>query len=158
MSKVGFNKKNGVFILAKEENDIALSRGDLAVIKSEGRLKTVSETDFKSLVTGEKEATLSDGNVVLSDVLSDGAIHNYSQTAFTAEKDLIKGMVDKFLVDKEHRLNLSEFSGLKTRLTAFQTALANFDDSSITFPVTTSFLRYWYDNETAEPFSYSFLH
>ena len=61
------------------------------------------------------------------------------------------------LLNKYSDLKKAENAGLKTRLEGLQTALKNVDKSSITFPLTTSFARYWIDNESSEMFDIQFI-
>ena len=150
MAFVLFNMRNNPVFLAKEENHINFYRGDLAIIKSEGRLKEVSEEDYKSLVAGEKNAKLTDGNVVLSDQTES---LNFSQSDFEVIKNFLLEDINRFIRRATAKLAKSEWSSLKTNLTEFQTALQNLDVSTISYPVSTSFYRYWYTNQATEPFA-----
>lgn len=155
MAYLLFNEENILQQIGKEENDFNLMRGDLSHYKNLGKLKTVSEDNYKAIVAGEKKAALTDGNVVLTDV-SDRTF-SYDQTGFQSAVDEQLELVNNFLERWSAKLDTSNFSGLKTRINSYKTALTNLDVSSLSLPITTDFFRYWYDNQSSEPFSSDYL-
>jgi hypothetical protein len=52
---------------------------------------------------------------------------------------------------------MADFSSLKAKIETFKTELEAVDVSAITFPITSNFYRYWYDNKTSEPIHISFF-
>ena len=158
MAVILFNKNNAPTYAAKEENDLKLFRGDIAEIKSSGRLKTISEADFHSFISNEKTARLDGENVVFEDVVDDGnPVISLSSDDFDVLKNLHLEAVKDLLESKGGRLNESAFSNLKTRLNAYKTGLENLDKSTYTLPSTTSFIRLIIDNEDFEVFHGAFI-
>jgi len=158
MAVLIFNINREPTVAAKEENDIKIHRGDLEVIKADGRCKTISDDDYHSYVCREKEATLDGDNVVFTDVPADGSqADNHSSDDFDNINQTYLDLVKKTLSNKSIELNQAEHSGLKTRLEGLKSGLENVDKSGITFPLTTSFARYWIDNESSEMFDIQFI-
>lgn len=159
MAILYFNAKSRPVMAVKEENDLKIHRGDLDVIKAAGRCKTISTDDYNSYIALEKTARL-DGSTV---VFENPVLHQEADKGtipsdvFDVIKDDYLEKVNHILESKGSKLNESAFSGLKTRLEGFKTGLENVDKSSITFPINTSFIRYWIDNESSEPFDINFL-
>lgn len=143
----------------KEENDLKLHRGDLDVIKASGRLKTISTDDFNSYIAFEKTARLDGSNVVFENVLVHSAADNPSMSSdeFDECKNDLLERIENILEKQGGRLNESAFSGLKTRIETLKSGLENVDKSSITFPINSSFTRYWIDNESSEAFDTAFF-
>lgn len=155
MAYLLFNHNNILECCVAEKADFNLIRGDIPYFENEGLLKQVSRDDYKSVVSREKIATLQDGNVVLTDPEPNPV--SYNQEAFQAEIDLSILYVDNFMEHHSAKLATSEFSSLNTRLNNFKTALNDLDASSLTYPITSRFLRYWFDNQSVEPFSSRYL-
>jgi hypothetical protein len=156
MAYLLFNEENILQQIAKEENDFNIMRGNLSHYKDLGKLKTVSEDNYKAIVAGEKKAVLTDGNVVLTDITD--STFQYDQESFQLAVDKQLELINEFLENWSSKLDTSNFSGLKTRINNYKTALTNLDVSSLSFPITTDFFRYWYDNQSSEPFSSDYLH
>lgn len=135
--------------LTKVENDINFFRGDLAVIKADGRLKTVSDADYESVVSNEKYAEIVDGNVVFTD--NNAVSLSLVEDDFNLCKTEMLERIDHFLHEAQQKLARSEWSDMKTRMNNFRSALNSFDPSTVTYPVTTNFSRYWFDNQSVEP-------
>jgi hypothetical protein len=154
MAYLLFSEDNKLMITGKEVNDFSLLRGDVSHYESLGKVKEVSQDDLRSIVCLEKTATLVDGNVVLSDLDNGG--WSQSQEEFEKVKNKSLARVNEVL--EEGRLQQDNFSSLKTRMQTYKTDLENLDVSSITFPVTTSFHRWWYSNMSSEPFTLLYLH
>tara|TARA_R100000329_G_C7557665_1_gene197175 strand:- start:169 stop:654 length:486 start_codon:yes stop_codon:yes gene_type:complete len=159
MAVILFNRNNEPTYAAKEENDLNLHRGDIAEIKSNGRLKTISEAEFHSFISNEKTARLDGENVVFEDpIVSDiDPVISLSSDDFDMLKNLHLEAVKNLLESKGGRLNESAFSNLKTRLNAYKTGLENLDKSTYTLPSTTSFIRLIIDNEDFEVFHGAFI-
>ena len=156
MAYLLFNEHNELQQIAKEENDFNLTRGNLDHYKGLGKLKTVSADDYKAIVAGEKKATLTDDNVVLTDVAD--RVFSYDQEGFQIAVDEQLQLVNNFLEQWAGKLDTSDFSGLKTRINNYKSALENINISSLNYPITTDFFRYWYDNQSTEPFPSGYLH
>lgn len=155
MAYLLFNRDNILESCVAEKADFNLIRGDMSYLETDGLLKQVSRDDYKSVVSREKEATLQNGNVVLTDPESNPV--SYNQEAFQAEIDLSISYLDKFMEKYSAKLATSEFSSLNTRLNNFKTALNDLDASSLTYPITTRLLKYWFDNQSVEPFTNRYL-
>ena len=136
MAVIIFNINGYPVNSAKEENDLKIHRGDIELIKADGRLKTISDDDYHSYIAREKTAILDD---------FDNIIQIYQDN------------LQKTLTEKRLFLNQAEHSGLKTRLEGLKSGLENVDKSGITFPITTTFARYWIDNESSEMFDIQFI-
>jgi len=155
MAFVLFNIRNQPQFITKVENDINFYRGDLAVIKADGRFKTISDSDYESLVIGEKKVELVNNSVVLSN--SNSSLTSFSKADFDAVKSDISKEVDDFVVNANDKLSKSEWSNMKTRINNYKTALDNFDTSTLTYPQTSNFLKYWFDNQSVEPLPYCYF-
>ena len=156
MAVIIFNINGYPVNSSKEENDLKIHRGDLEQIKADGRLKTISDDDYNSYITREKTARLDGENVVFEDV-PNPASENHSSSDFDTMLQMHQDILQKMLLNKYSDLKKAENAGLKTRLEGLQTGLKNVDKSSITFPLTTSFARYWIDNESSEMFDIQFI-
>ena len=156
MAVIIFNINGYPVNSSKEENDLKIHRGDLEQIKADGRLKTISDDDYNSYITREKTARLDGENVVFEDV-PNPAPENHSSSDFDTMLQMHQDILQKMLLNKYSDLKKAENAGLKTRLEGLQTGLKNADKSSITFPLTTSFARYWIDNESSEMFDIQFI-
>ena len=159
MASIYFHNDGSPTLAVKEENDIKFHRGDFDVIKSNGKIKTVSDDDYHSFIANEKTVNLDGDNVVFADPLkgSPDDIENISSDDFDKIKNYHLEMVSKILETKGSRLNEAAFADLKARLEAFKTGLENVDKSSISFPLNVSFIRYWLDNESSAPFHGNFI-
>ena len=155
MAYLLFNEDGVLESCVKEKADFNLITGVLFHFEDKGLLKQVSREDYTSVVSREKEATLQDGNIILT--VPEINSFSLTQEDFQRDKDLSIGYVDTFLKKHSKKLATSEFSSLNTRLNDFKTALTNLDLSTISYPVTTRFLRYWFDNQSVEPFTNRYL-
>jgi len=155
MSFLFFNVNGVLETCVKEKNDMNLIRGDVAHYESQGLIKEVSRDEYKSVVSREKDATLQEGNVVLSDAESFEI--SYTQEDMQKHVDNQLETLDVFLKKHAVKLANAEHSSLNTRLNEYKTALTNFDASSLNYPVTVRFHRHWFDNESVEPFSNRYL-
>jgi hypothetical protein len=155
MAYLLFNADGVLQSCVKEKADFNLITGVLSHYENNGLLKQVSRDNYISVVCREKDATLQDGNVVLSD--PEAYSLSNTQEDFQRDKDLSIGYVNNFLQKHSVKLGTSEFSSLNTRLNDFKTALTNLDLSSLSYPITTRFLRYWFDNQSVEPFTNRYL-
>tara|TARA_R100001460_G_scaffold69183_1_gene109750 strand:+ start:2607 stop:3092 length:486 start_codon:yes stop_codon:yes gene_type:complete len=157
MAYVYFTGSGHLNMLLKEENDLRIHRGDVDIIKSQGRLHSISDEDYHSLMCYEKEGSLNDeGNLVIVDYVRPTP-DSRTEEEFNFEKNYLLEQVNKTLEVRATELNKPEQANLKTRLENFKANLENHDSSSMSFPVNSSFLRYWIDNESVEPFATSFL-
>ena len=162
MAVILFNIRNNPVYIAKEESDLKLHRGDLEDIKADGRLKTISQDEYNSLLTKEKTAQLVGDSVVLEDVENhdgnDGTVSiSMSSDDFDSMKNMYLEKVSNILDSKDSDLKREGLDSLKTRLQAFKSGLMNVDKSSITFPLTVNFAKYWVDNESSEFFDDQFI-
>ena len=156
MAVIIFNINGYPVNSAKEENDLKIHRGDLELVKADGRLKTISVDDYHSYVSREKEARLDGENVVFEDV-PNASPENHSSNDFDNIVQMYQDKLQKMFIEKHVVLKKAENAGLKTRLEDLKSALQNVDKSGITFPLTTSFARYWIDNESSEMFDIQFI-
>jgi len=160
MAYLIFNSDGILETCVKEKEDLNLIRGDVAHFESKGLIKEVSREDYKTVVCREKEAKLQDGNLVIEqDAEVDNHYQPVSMTQEIFQEDVNRSIefITNFMNRHAVKLATSEFSSLNTRLNNFKTALENLDLSSITFPVTTRLLRYWFDNQSTEPFTIRYL-
>jgi hypothetical protein len=155
MAYLLFNADGVCQSCVKEKADLNFITGALSHYENAGLLKQVSRDDYISVVCIEKEAKLQDGNVVLSDIEAQ-TISN-TQEELQKDKDTILGYVNNFLEKHSVKLGTAEFSSLNTRLNDYKTALTNLDLSSLSYPITTTFIRYWFNNQSVEPFSNRYL-
>lgn len=97
--------------------------------------------------------------VIEQDAEVDNHYQPVSMTQEIFQEDVNRSIefITNFMNRHAVKLATSEFSSLNTRLNNFKTALENLDLSSITFPVTTRLLRYWFDNQSTEPFTIRYL-
>lgn len=159
MSYLFFNENGLLQISVKEKNDLNLVRGDVAHYESLGLIKEVSRDEYKSVVCAEKQVTLQDGNVVFIEpeaVNADDLIEN-TQEIYQGAIDTHLSKVNNFMTKHAVKLANAEHSSLNTRLNEYKTALTNLDASTVNYSKTTNFLRYWFDNQSVEPFSNSYL-
>jgi hypothetical protein len=159
MSYFIFNANGLLQTSVKEKNDLNLVRGDVAHHESLGLVKEVSRDEYKSVVCAEKQAALQDGNVVFTEpeaVNADDLIDN-TQEIYQNTIDSHLSKVDNFMTKHAVKLANAEHSSLNTRLNEYKTALTNLDASTVSYSKTTNFLRYWFDNQSVEPFSNSYL-
>ncbi len=162
MAVIFFNISGAAVLGLRDENDLKLLRGDFDIVKADGRLKTVSDDDFNSYICGEKFASLDGDNVVFNSSLihpetAADDVTICSSEDFTKEKNKYVEDITKFLIKHTARLNLAEFSSIKTRIEAYKTALENVDLSSVTFPQSVNFMRYYINNESVESFHKDFF-
>ena len=158
MAVILFNIRNNPVYIAKEESDLKLHRGDLEEIKADGRLKTISESDYHSLLAHEKYAELDGDNVVVQDEPNhDGDVISVSEDDFDSLVNYYIEKVSNILDSKASDLQREGLDSLKTRLQGFKSGLMNVDKSNITFPLAVSFERYWIDNESSEFFDDQFI-
>ena len=155
MAYILFNGDGLAENYTKEKNDFRLVRPDIDFFDGKGLVKEVSREDYISVVSKLKEAKLQDGNITY-EVVEDPA-PSFVKENFDSLKTLYIESVDKTMQKHSAKLATDEFSSLNTRLNDFKTALNNFDTATISYPVTTSFLAYWFENESAEPFSRQYL-
>jgi len=156
MAVIIFNINGYPVNSAKEENDLKIHRGDIELIKADGRLKTISDDDYHSYIAREKTAILDGENVVFEDV-PNPTPDNHSSDDFDNIIQIYQDNLQKTLTEKRLFLNQAEHSSLKTRLEGLKSGLENVDKSGITFPITTTFARYWIDNESSEMFDIQFI-
>jgi hypothetical protein len=160
MAYLIFNPDGNLETCVKEKADLNLIRGDVAYFESNGWIKEVSREDYKTVVCREKEAKLRDGNLIIEqDPELDNNYQPVSMTQEMFQEEVNRSIefVTNFMNRHAVKLATSEFSSLNTRLNDFKTGLENIDFSSITFPVTTRLLRYWFDNQSIEPFTIRYL-
>lgn len=142
-------------ILSKDKclSMVSPSNDDLdAVTASRGTLEagicgfkvTISDADYNGLRFREKKFISYDGSTVVLEDLS----WSYQNEAELI--DDIKHRREKIKARKDHNETSSSF---KTRLEAMDTALANIDTSSITYPLNKSVEKYLSDQGTADVIS-----
>jgi hypothetical protein len=158
MAYLLFNPEGILQCCVKHKEDLGVIRGDVADYESKGLLKEVSLEDYQSVVCREKSAELQDGNIVYGTNEADlaGPVE-YTKERFREEVTMSINYVTQFMTRHKQRLELPEFAATKTRLNDFKTALENVNYESIGYPVTSRLLRYWFDNETVEPFTNRYL-
>ena len=157
MAVIIFNINHSPSYIAKNESDLKIHRGDLEIIKADGRLKTISDADYDSYLCGEKSARLDGDNVVFEDVLNvDDPNHEVTSEEFDYAIDSYLTMVTNTLENNDH-LRKEEHANLKTRLEDFKSALENIDKSALSFPLSSSFRRWWTDNQSSEIFDTRFI-
>lgn len=153
-----FNPDGILQCCVKHKEDLGVTRGYVADYESRGLLKEVPVNDYQEVVCREKSARLQDGNIVYetNEVDIAGAIE-FTQELFQEEITNQISLITNFMSKYNRRLSQPEFAATQTRLNDFKTALENFDYSSISYPTTTRLLRYWFDNQTTEPFTSRYL-
>ena len=151
MAVIIFNINHSPSYIAKNESDLKIHRGDLEIIKADGRLKTISDSDYDSYLCGEKSARLDGDNVVFED-----PNHEVTSEEFDYAIDSYLTMVTNTLKNNDH-LRKEEHANLKTRLETFKSALENIDKSALSFPLSGSFRRWWTDNQSSEIFDTRFI-
>tara|TARA_R100000654_G_scaffold13293_2_gene28963 strand:+ start:2915 stop:3388 length:474 start_codon:yes stop_codon:yes gene_type:complete len=156
MAVLIFNLRRNPFLAAKEENDLLIHRGDLDAIKADGRFKTISDEDYKSWICREKIARLDGDNVVWDDPENPNP-DSISSEDFDGTKQMYIDLIEKMQGKKGGVLNKPEFADLKSRIDGLKAGLQNVDKSGISFPITTTFPRYWIDNESSEMFDIQFI-